>query len=234
MATRRAGDTIRLGRGHLRSEEDEMNSAPRSLRAPTSLTSALLATMIAIGAARSADAAPSRPVLAYWAFNCFSTCGDANFTPETVSQATASMTSSFDLDDGVNESGTTLNAITPYEARAGLTLRTGTGGINNGRDLSWRVDASRYDAIRVSFAARRSAEGFSSNQFQYTLDGATYVNVGAPFDPGMAYAVVAYDLRHVRGLNGNPLAGFRIVFNGGSTASGGEFVIIDNLQVVGK
>jgi hypothetical protein len=41
-------------------------------------------------------------------------------------------------------------------------------------------------------------------------------------------------LEHVRDLSDNPNAGFRIVFSGGSTASGGVFVSIDNLQVVGK
>jgi hypothetical protein len=115
-----------------------------------------------------------------------------------------------------------------------MTLRTGAGGINNGRDLTWRVNTTGYDAIQVSFAARRSAAGFSSNQFQYTLDGASFVSIGPPFDPASEYAVASYDLRHVRGLSGNPNAGFRIVFNGGSTTSATEFALIDNLQVVGK
>src|SRR5262245_11012715 len=168
---------------------------------PTFTTPMLAAAMLALTVATTAGAAPRRPVLAYWAFNCISTCGDANFTPESVSQSDASMTSSFEPDEGVNGSGTTANSIPPYEARSGLTLRTGTGGINNGRDLTWRVDASGYDALRVSFAARRSAAGFSSNQFQYTLDGASFVNFGTPFDPGNEFAVISYDLHQVRGLN---------------------------------
>ena len=144
------------------------------------------------------------------------------------------MTSSFEPDPGVNESGTTLNSVPPYEARAALTLRTGTGGANNGRDLTWRVSTSGHASIQVSFATRRSAGGFSSNRFQYTLDGATFVDFGQLFDPGSEFAVVSYDLRHVRALNNNPSAGFRIVFNGGSTSSASEFTLIDNLQVVGK
>ena len=179
-------------------------------------------------------APPERPLLAYWAFNCFTTCGDANFTPEAVSLSPASMTSSFEPDPAGNESGTTLNSVSPFEARAALTLRTGTGGANNGRDLTWRVGTSGYAALHVSFATRRSAGGFSSNQFQYTLDGATFVNFGQPFNPGGDFAVVSSDLRHIRGLNDNPNAGFRIVFNGGSSSSAGEFTLIDNLRIVGK
>jgi hypothetical protein len=144
------------------------------------------------------------------------------------------MTSSFEPDAGVNESGTSLNSVPPYEARAALTLRTGTGGINNGRDLTWRVNTAGSSSIHVSFAARRSPAGFNSNQFQYTLDGTTFVDFGPVFDPASDYAVVSYDLRHIRGLNDNSSAGFRIVFNGGSAGNAAESVAIDNLQVVGK
>jgi hypothetical protein len=179
-------------------------------------------------------AAPRRPLLAYWAFNCTTTCGDANFIPETVSQSPASMSSTFEPDAGSNESGTTLNSVPPYEARAALTLRTGAGGINNGRDLTWRVSTSGFSGIQISFATSRSAGGFASNQFQYTLDGTTFVNFGEPFDPGSESAVVSYDLRHIRGVNSNPNAGFRIVFNGGSTSNATEFILIDNLQVVAR
>ena len=208
-----------------------MNPARRSSHPLWPSLSATIATAIL---AATAVATPDHPLLAYWAFNCFTTCGDANFTPESVSQSAASMTSSFEPDAGVNESGTSLNSVPPYEARTALTLRTGTAGINNGRDLTWRVSTAGSNSIRVSFAARRSAAGFNSNQFQYTLDGTSFVSFGAPFDPASDFAVVSYDLRHVRGLNDNPNSGFRIVFNGGSTGGASEFVAIDNLQVVGK
>jgi len=211
-----------------------MHSTRRFARHGWSSVAAAIGTLVLVLVATRVAAAPDRPALAYWAFNCFTTCGDANFQPEAVGLSTASMTSSFDPDAGVNESGTTLNSIPPYEARSSLTLRTGTGGSNNGRNLTWRVNTTGYTFINVSFAARRSAAGFSSNQFQYTLDGASFVDFGAPFDAGSGFAVVAFDLRHVKGLNNNPHAGFRIVFNGGSTADAGEFTLIDNLQVSGK
>jgi hypothetical protein len=189
---------------------------------------------IAVTTASIQAAPPARPPLAYWAFSCFTTCGNANFDPEAVGTNAASMTSSFEPDAGVNESGTSLNSIPPYEARAAITLRTGSGGINNGRNLTWRVNTSGATAIRVSFATRRSAGGFNSNQLQYTLDGTTFLDFGAPFVGTTDFTVVSYDLRHVRGLVNNPNAGFRIVFNGGSISSSNEFTLIDNLQVVGK
>jgi len=198
----------------------------------TFLTQSLIALSLFVAVV--ATAAPRRDLLAYWAFNCFTTCGNANFNPETVSQSTASMSSSFEPDAGANESGTTLNSVSPYEARAALTLRAGTGGINNGRDVTWRVDASGASGLQISFATRRSAGGFASNQFQYSSDGATFVNFGQPFNPGSEYSVVSFDLRHVRGLGNNPSAAFRIVFQSGSTINAGEYCLIDNLEVVAK
>jgi len=211
-----------------------MNSTRRIARRGWHWVASAIGTAVLVLAATSVAAAPDRPALAYWAFNCFTTCGDANFQPEAVGLSTASMSSSFAPDAGVNESGTTLNSIPPYEARSSMTLRTGTGGINNGRDLTWHVNTAGYTFISVSFAARRSVAGFSSNQFQYTLDGSSYVDFGAPFDAGSVFAIVSFDLRHVKGLNNNPNAGFRIVFNGGSTTNANEFTLLDNLQVTGK
>jgi hypothetical protein len=196
---------------------------------------AVLAVLAPLALAVAVSAAPPpRAPLAYWAFNCFTSCGDANFQPESDGTAAASMTSSFEPDDGIHEGGTRLNALGFHEARAALTLRTGTGGVNNGRDLTWRVNTTGASQLKVSFATRRSADGFRSNQFQYSTDGVSFVDFGAPFDSGPDWNVVTFDLKHVRPLNDAPGAAFRIVWNGGSTTSETEYALIDNLQVTGK
>lgn len=205
-------------------------SVARPRRGPAVL--AILATLAL--AAGVAAAPPPRAPLAYWAFNCFTSCGDANYQPEANGTAAASMSSSFAPDDGVNEGGTSLNALGLYEARSALTLRTGSGGANNGRDLTWRVNTTGAATLKVSFATRRSADGFRSNQFQWSSDGVTFVDFGAPFDSGPDWNVVSFDLKHVRALNDAPAAAFRIVWNGGSTTSATEYALIDNLQVTGK
>jgi hypothetical protein len=194
-------------------------------------------SLLLVGAVRveQVSAARSRTLLAYWAFNCFTTCGDANLQPESVSQRPASMSSSFEPDNGVNESGTSLNAVTPYEARSALTLRTGAAGTNNGRNLTWLVSTAGATNIQVSFATRKSSGGFASNRFQYSADGSTFVDLGAAFNPPTSnFVLVSFDLRHVRTLNDNPNAAFRIVFDAGSTTNGSEFALIDNLQVTGS
>jgi len=213
-----------------------MPGSPSQEAIMKSVLRAILATslVMTLSQAVTVSAAKSRPHLAYWAFPCFTTCGDANFQPEAVSGANASMSSSLEPDASGNLSGTTLNAFGLYEARAALTLRTGTGGVNNGRSLTWRVNTSGAANLQVSFAARRSAGGFSNNQFQYTLDGTNFVDFGAPFDPSADFALVSFDLRKVRGLDDNPSAGFRIVFTGGSAADASQYELIDNLQVTGK
>lgn len=208
-------------------------SSVHPLRRTRIMVATLAAAILALAATALAGP-PVRPPLAYWAFNCFTSCADANFQPESNGTAVASMSSSFEPDAGVNESGTTLNALGFYEARSALTLRTGTGGVNNGRDLTWRVNTAGAATVRVSFATRRSAGGFSGNQFQYSVDGVSFVNFGAPFDPGTDWNVISFDLKHVRALNDAPNAAFRIVFQGGSTSSATEYALIDNLQVNGR
>jgi hypothetical protein len=200
----------------------------------TLLRAAMIAFIVVAIQVDVATAARARTVLGYWAFNCFTTCGTSNFDPEAISQSTATMSSTFEPDPGVNESGTTLNAVPPYEARSALTLRTGAGGVNNGRNLTWLVNASGYTNLSVSFAVRRSAAGFTSGQFQYMLDGVTFQDHGAPFDLTTDFTILSFDLKRIRGLNRNPGAGFRIVWQGGSTTSEGEYALIDNLQVTGN
>ena len=207
--------------------------APRSqARARVVVATSLSITLALLTVAHAAP--PIRPPVAYWAFNCFTSCGDANFQPEANSTAAASMSSSFEPDAGVNESGTSLNNVGLYEARSALTLRTGSGGINNGRHLTWRVNTTGVSALRVSFATRRSASGFTSVQFQVSTDGAAFVDVDAPFDPGPDFRVITFDLKHDRALFDDPNAAFRLVFSGGSTSSASEYALIDNLQVTGK
>ena len=85
---------------------------------------------------------------------------------------------------------------------------------------------------RISLATLRTSTGFNSNQFQYSLDGVAFINFGAPYTPQLTFGLVTFDLSSIAGLNDNPNAAFRIVFNGATSASGKNR--IDNLVVEGQ
>jgi len=85
----------------------------------------------------------------------------------------------------------------------------------------------------VSFATQGTSTGFNNNQFQYSLDGISFIDFGSPFVPATAFGSVplVFSLAAIVGLNDNPNAAFRIVFNGATSSTGTNR--IDNFVVEG-
>ena len=129
--------------------------------------------------------------------------------------------------------GTTNNARLGDIAGQALSLQGGTGTINNGRNITFNVSTLGFTNIIVSFATQGTSTGFNLNQFQYSLDGITFTDFGSPFVPATAFGAVpiVFTLSSIVGLNNNPNAAFRIVFNGASSSTGNNR--LDNLVVEG-
>lgn len=129
--------------------------------------------------------------------------------------------------------GTTNNARQGDVAGQALSLQGGTGTANNGRHLTFNISTLGFSNIVVSFATQGTSTGFNNNQFQYSLDGITFVNFGPSYTPAAAFGSVpiVFTLAGIVGLNDNPNAAFRIVFNGATSATGTNR--IDNFVVEG-
>lgn len=129
--------------------------------------------------------------------------------------------------------GTTNNARLGNPAGQALSLQGGTGTANNGRNITFSVSTLGFSNIVVSFATQGTSTGFTSNQFQYSLDGITFVDFGPPYVPATAFGSVplVFTLTSIAGLNDNANAAFRIVFSGASSATGTNR--IDNFVVEG-
>ena len=125
--------------------------------------------------------------------------------------------------------GSTINARLGDTAGQALNL---TNQTNNGESITLSVSTVGFTNIIVSFATQRSATGFNSNQFQYSVDGTTFVNFNSPFNPPTSFGLVTFDLSSVGELNNNLSAAFRVVFNGASATAGSNR--IDNLVVEGQ
>lgn len=130
--------------------------------------------------------------------------------------------------------GTTNNARQGDAAGQALQLQGGTGLGNNGRDITFNVSTLGFANIVVSFATQGTGTGFNNNQFQYSLDGINFINFGSPFVPAAGFGAVpiVFSLSSIAGLNENPNAAFRIVFNGASNATGNNR--LDNMVVEGQ
>ncbi len=149
-----------------------------------------------------------------------------------VDHGSGSLTTNFNLANVIfTLGGSSLNARLGDPAGQSLTLQGGTGNVNNGRNLTFSLSTLGYTNIIVTFVSQGTSTGFNSNQFQYTLDGITFIDFGAPYVPATSFALFTFDLSSIVGLNNNPNAAFRIVFNGATSASGNNR--IDNLVVEG-
>ncbi|HKZ78117.1 MAG TPA: hypothetical protein VJ124_07305 [Pyrinomonadaceae bacterium] len=181
---------------------------------------ALFALLVALPQVTRADE------LAIWNFN------DSDLV---VDHGSGSLTTNFNLANVVfTLGGSSTNARQGDLAGQALTLQGGTSNSNNGRFITLSVSTLGFSNIVISFATQATSSGFNSNQLQYSLDGVTFVDFGVPYTPAATFGSVplVFDLSSITGLNDNPNAAFRIVFNGATSASGNNR--IDNLVVEGE
>lgn|SRR5688572_8605567 len=161
--------------------------------------------------------------LAIWNFN------DSDLN---VDHGSGTLFSNFNVANVLFAAGTSNNARLGDSAGQSLSLQGGTGTANNGRHLTFNVSTLGFSNIVVSFATQGTSTGFNSNQFQYSLDGSTFVNFGPPYAPATTFGAVVFSLASIAALNNNPNAAFRIIFNGATTSTGNNR--IDNIVVEGS
>ncbi len=172
-----------------------------------------LLTLLVTGQSRTVRA----DEIAIWNFN------DSDLT---VDHGTGSLITTFPLVGFA--AGTSVNARQGDPALQALSV---SGNANNGQSITLSLSTLGFGDIRVSFATQRTSTGFNSNQFQYSLDGNTFINFQAPYNPAASFSLIAFDLSSITGLNNNPNAIFRIVFNGATSSTGNNR--LDNLVVEG-
>lgn len=151
----------------------------------------------------------------------------------TGSATGSALTSSFVATNITDFGGTTVNADPGDVAGDDLGLQGGgaTGAIaNNGGYLQATADFTGYTATTFSYATRGSSTGFKTEQFQYSLDGTTFTNLGTAVVPTTTYTAYSYSLTGL-GLDNDAAAAFRIVFDGATSATGNSR--IDNLIIAG-
>ena len=162
--------------------------------------------------------------IAFWNFN------DSNLI---VDHGSGLITSNINAVNILFAAGTTNNARLGDPAGQAVSLQGGTGTANNGRHLTFSVSTLGFSDIVVSFATQGTSTGFNNNQFQYSLDGLTFVDFGPAYTPATAFGSVplVFTLSGIVGLNNNANAAFRILFNGASSTTGTNR--IDNFVVEG-
>ena len=162
--------------------------------------------------------------LAVWNFN------DSDLN---VDHGSGTLTSNLNVVNILFAAGTTNNARLGDSAGQALSLQGGTSNANNGRNLTFNVSTLGFTNIIVSLATQGTSTGFNNNQFQYSLDGINFTDFGSPYAPATAFGTLplVFSLVSIAGLDNNPNAAFRIVFNGATSSTGNNR--IDNIVVEG-
>ena len=180
----------------------------------------ICAVLLCFGASQAAAA----DELAVWNFN------DSDLN---VDHGSGTLTSNLNVVNILFAAGTTNNARLGDIAGQALSLQGGTSTANNGRNVTFNVSTVGFANIIVSFATQGTSTGFNSNQFQYSLDGINFIDFGSPYIPATAFGTLplVFSLVSIAGLNNNPNAAFRVVFNGATSSTGTNR--IDNIVVEG-
>lgn len=186
-------------------------------RIPFNLICAVLIFLTASQAANADE-------IAVWNFN------DSDLN---VDHGSGTLTSNLNVANILFAAGTTNNARQGDPAGQALSLQGGTGNANNGRNITFTVSTAGFSDIVVSFATQGTSTGFNTNQFQYSLDGITFIDFGSPYAPATTFGTLplVFSLASIAGLNNNANAAFRIVFNGATSSTGNNR--IDNIVVDG-
>ncbi|QDU91326.1 hypothetical protein Pla175_47470 [Pirellulimonas nuda] len=196
--------------------------------------------------------APAHAVLiAYWDQNSSSLpSGSLGFTPSDFPQAADRGTGALALaqfntatagDDGAYTaiqrfSGDELNA--QQGAPAGQSLSPLVGASvdgafsNNGMSILLSVSTAGFEDIRVSWAQRGTATGFTSREFLYSTDGVSFTSFET--DTGVlssTWTLEAYDLSAISEVENAPSVVFAIKLDGGTNASGNNR--FDNITIEG-
>ena len=121
--------------------------------------------------------------LAIWNFN------DSDLN---VDHGSGTLMSNINVANILFAAGTTTNARQGDTAGQALSLQGGTGNANNGRNITFAVSTVGFANIVVSFATQGTSTGFNSNQFQYSLDGISFVDFSPPYTPATTFGAVPF------------------------------------------
>ncbi len=96
----------------------------------------------------------------------------------------------------------------------------------NGKSMVFKVNMSAYQNLIISYATQKTATGFSSQVWEYSTNGTTWVTIATVSTIPTSFAVQT--LTSVTGLNGISNAFVRLTVTGATNATGNNR--LDNIQ----
>ncbi|MFN3639615.1 MAG: YDG domain-containing protein, partial [Flavobacterium sp.] len=115
----------------------------------------------------------------------------------------------------LNTTGTSFSTITT--GAASLALVSGTNSTANGKSAVFVLNMTDYTDLEISYAVQRTGSGFTSNEWEYSLDGTVWNPIGTINSIPSSFGIVTLPV--TSSLNNAGIAYIRLTVTG-STASG--------------
>ncbi len=166
-------------------------------------------------------------LVANWNFNTYNG-DDHSILSDLGSDAGATLTIDAGWPDAALSAptGTALNAVSGTLAGDAIQF---LDSANNGLGFTMQADLSKSKDAVLSFAYKRTGNGFDNVDLFYSTDDITYTKFADVDNPSSDYDVHTYDFSAINVLDGASTAYFRLVLDGASNASGtADF---DNFQL---
>ncbi|MCA9110932.1 MAG: PEP-CTERM sorting domain-containing protein [Planctomycetaceae bacterium] len=166
-------------------------------------------------------------LVANWNFNTYNG-DDHSILSDMGADAGASLTidAGWPSVDLSTQSGTTLNAVGATPAGSAIQF---TNNANNGLGFTMQADLTNYQNAVLSFAYKRTGNGFDNVDLFYSTDGVSFTKFADVDNADASYNLHSYDFSAINALDGASTAFFRLVLDGASNSSGtADF---DNIQL---
>ncbi|MGI6197641.1 MAG: chitobiase/beta-hexosaminidase C-terminal domain-containing protein [Candidatus Cloacimonadaceae bacterium] len=173
----------------------------------------------------------------YWNFNTGTPAQDQTWAQPIASTiGDAELTYSFT--EAFSFSGTTINGIDGEVNGGSFAPRGGNGSDgnfeNNGGHFTLTFSTVGYENIIISYPIRRTSTGFTTQTFEYTINGQDWINKETVdiSDWGTQWGtnqILEVNFSGIAGVANNPNFAVRVVLNGASSAVGNNRM--DNIRV---
>jgi hypothetical protein len=130
-----------------------------------------------------------------------------------------------------------LNGLIAYGDVNGndLGIQNGSGGVNNGKFITFRFDNTGFTNLVMTFAGRRTSTGFTSIDVSTSNDGTNFTAAGSVTTTTLlstGYSLQTVNLAGATNINNAANAYVRLTFQGTGTSAAGN-VRLDNFQFNG-
>ncbi len=124
--------------------------------------------------------------------------------------------------------GTTINAVSGDTAGADITITAGSGLQNNGRYIQFLLNMSGSEGLVMTYSARRSGTGFTTNLVAYSTDGVSFTPFATNTPTQDSHALRSNDFGAVTALDDQGAVYIRITLDGATATAGNNR--FDNFQ----